>query len=130
MKPAGSAAEARARTAPVLTHTWHRQKTNTGSVANNANRASRLPVAPDAVGELHEREGQIQAEEEKQISGGFICQDRPERDTDTRNTFNTRPPSTKPAVAATQSPSRTGHRSINDTRITHAFVPGKIGLTG
>lgn len=30
MNPAGS--ETRTRTAPVLTHTWHSQKTNTGSI--------------------------------------------------------------------------------------------------
>lgn len=36
------------------------------------------PVAPDAVGELHEGERQVQAQEEEQIPGGFISQDRPE----------------------------------------------------
>lgn len=46
----------RALTAPMQTHTWHIQKTNTGSKGANA---ASLPVTPDAVGQLHESEGQV-----------------------------------------------------------------------
>lgn len=31
-----------------------------------------LPVTPYAIHQLHEREGQVQTQEEKQIAGGFI----------------------------------------------------------
>ena len=40
-------------------------------------RAVGLPVAPDAVRELHEGEGKVKAEEGEQVPGGFIRQDRP-----------------------------------------------------
>lgn len=81
LEPGGSAetrthARTRSLTHSALTLTWHSQKTNTGS--NGANGAS-LPVTPNAVGQFHESEGEVQAEEEKQVSRGFIRQNRPEK---------------------------------------------------
>ena len=35
------------------------------------------PVAPDTVGQLHEGERQVEAEEEEQIPGRFVREDRP-----------------------------------------------------
>lgn len=49
----------------------------TNKLAGDANSVS-LPVTPDTVRQLHEGEGEVQTEEEEQIPGGFIRQDRSE----------------------------------------------------
>lgn len=33
---------------------------------------SRVPVAPDAIQQLHEGEGEVEAEEKEEVSGGLI----------------------------------------------------------
>lgn len=109
MEPAGGSAETRthARThAPRLTHTWHSQTTSPGASGASS------PVTPDAVGELHEGEGEVQAEEEKQVPRGFIRQDRSGKSHMQREKASTRhrsPPNI--AVISATSDSHTTHRA-------------------